>query len=89
MGSTFSFLMFFKALIASISGLIIAVPAAMADGHDTTADGPAVEDFQGQVFHAQHWPEALDYTGKRVVLIGSGATAVTLVPTRRLLCLSH
>ena len=40
-----------------------------------------VEDFQGQVFHAQHWPEALDYTGKRVVVIGSGATAVTLVPT--------
>ena len=35
--------MFFKALIASISGLIIAVPAAMADGHGTTADGPAVE----------------------------------------------
>jgi monooxygenase len=40
-----------------------------------------VEDFQGQVFHAQHWHEALDYTGKRVVVIGSGATAVTLVPT--------
>ena len=40
-----------------------------------------VEGFQGQVFHAQHWPEALDYTGKRVVVIGSGATAVTLVPT--------
>ena len=40
-----------------------------------------VEDFQGQVFHAQHWPETLDYTGKRVVVIGSGATAVTLVPT--------
>ena len=35
--------MFFKALIASISGLIIAVPAAIADGHGTTADGPAVE----------------------------------------------
>ena len=43
MGSTFSFLMFFKALIASISGLIIAVPAAMAHGHGTTADGPVVE----------------------------------------------
>lgn len=43
MGSTFSFLMFFKALIASISGLIISVPAAIADGHGTTADGPAVE----------------------------------------------
>jgi monooxygenase len=38
------------------------------------------EDFRGQVVHPQHWPEALDYRGKRVVVIGSGATAVTLVP---------
>lgn len=30
--------------------------------------------------HPQHWPEDLDYAGKRVVVIGSGATAVTLVP---------
>lgn len=36
--------------------------------------------FKGQVIHPQHWPEDLDYTGKRVVVIGSGATAVTLVP---------
>jgi cation diffusion facilitator CzcD-associated flavoprotein CzcO len=39
-----------------------------------------VDDFTGQVVHPQHWPAALDYTGKRVVVIGSGATAVTLVP---------
>jgi cation diffusion facilitator CzcD-associated flavoprotein CzcO len=38
------------------------------------------ERFQGQVVHPQHWPEDLDYAGKRVVVIGSGATAVTLVP---------
>ncbi|MEH3055221.1 MAG: NAD(P)/FAD-dependent oxidoreductase [Patulibacter minatonensis] len=38
------------------------------------------ERFQGQIIHPQHWPEDLDYTGKRVVVIGSGATAVTLVP---------
>lgn len=37
-------------------------------------------DFQGPVIHAQHWPEDLDYRGKRVIVIGSGATAVTLVP---------
>ena len=43
-------------------------------------DFKGVDEFQGQVFHAQHWPEALDYKGKRVVVIGSGATAVTLVP---------
>lgn len=38
------------------------------------------EDFQGQIVHPQHWPEHLDYAGKRVVVIGSGATAVTVVP---------
>ncbi len=39
-----------------------------------------VERFQGQLIHPQHWPEQLDYSGKRIVVIGSGATAVTLVP---------
>lgn len=38
-------------------------------------------DFQGQIIHPQQWPEGLDYRGKRVVVIGSGATAVTLVPS--------
>jgi len=38
------------------------------------------DDFQGQIVHPQHWPADLDYRGKRVVVIGSGATAVTLVP---------
>ena len=36
--------------------------------------------FKGQFIHPQHWPENLDYTGKKVVIIGSGATAITLVP---------
>ena len=40
-----------------------------------------VECFAGPVIHPQHWPEDLDYRDKRVVVIGSGATAVTLVPT--------
>lgn len=44
-------------------------------------DFPGRERFKGQIFHPQHWPEALDYSGKRVVVIGSGATAVTLVPS--------
>jgi cation diffusion facilitator CzcD-associated flavoprotein CzcO len=39
------------------------------------------EDFRGTIVHPQHWPEDLDYRGKRVVVIGSGATAVTLVPS--------
>jgi monooxygenase len=39
------------------------------------------ERFAGTIVHPQHWPEDLDHTGKRVVVIGSGATAVTLVPS--------
>ena len=42
---------------------------------------PGVEKFQGQSIHPQHWPKDLDYTGKKVVVVGSGATAVTLVPS--------
>lgn len=41
---------------------------------------PGIERFGGTVVHPQQWPEDLDYTGKKVVVIGSGATAVTLVP---------
>jgi monooxygenase len=41
---------------------------------------PGVESFKGRFVHPQHWPEGLDYRGKRIVVIGSGATAVTLVP---------
>jgi cation diffusion facilitator CzcD-associated flavoprotein CzcO len=43
-------------------------------------DFPGIERFGGTVVHPQHWPEDLDYTGKKVVVIGSGATAVTLIP---------
>ncbi|RJS47534.1 flavin-containing monooxygenase [Nocardioides cavernaquae] len=46
-----------------------------------TPDWPGFQDFKGQVIHPQAWPEDLDYTGKRVVVIGSGATAVTLIPS--------
>ncbi|HVV41455.1 MAG TPA: NAD(P)/FAD-dependent oxidoreductase [Nitrobacter sp.] len=47
-------------------------------GH--TPDFPGTADFSGRVVHPQHWPDNLDYAGKNVVVIGSGATAVTLVP---------
>jgi monooxygenase len=43
-------------------------------------DFPGVESFKGQCVHPQHWPDGLIYEGKRVVVIGSGATAVTLIP---------
>ena len=45
-----------------------------------TVDFPGAADFRGQIVHPQHWPADLDHAGKRVVVIGSGATAVTLVP---------
>ena len=43
-------------------------------------DWPGEADFSGRIVHPQHWPEDLDHSGKRIVVIGSGATAVTLVP---------
>jgi cation diffusion facilitator CzcD-associated flavoprotein CzcO len=45
-----------------------------------TPEIAGTERFGGQIIHPQAWPEDLDYAGKRVVVIGSGATAVTLVP---------
>ncbi|MEO6471282.1 MAG: NAD(P)/FAD-dependent oxidoreductase [Aeromicrobium sp.] len=42
---------------------------------------PGIDTYEGQVVHPQFWPEDLDYAGKEVVIIGSGATAVTLIPS--------
>ncbi|QKS01030.1 NAD(P)/FAD-dependent oxidoreductase [Sphingomonas sp. CL5.1] len=49
-----------------------------ATGH--APEFPGAGDFRGRIVHPQFWPEDLDYAGKKVVVIGSGATAVTLVP---------
>ncbi|MCW6529592.1 NAD(P)/FAD-dependent oxidoreductase [Sphingomonas sp. MMSM20] len=49
-----------------------------AKGH--APDFPGADRFAGRIVHPQFWPEDLDYAGKKVVVIGSGATAVTLVP---------
>ena len=46
-----------------------------------TPEWPGMRDFKGQWVHPQHWPQELDCTGKRVVVIGSGATAATLIPS--------
>ena len=46
-----------------------------------TPDFPDADQFNGQIVHPQLWPEDLDYSGKRVIVIGSGATAITLVPS--------
>jgi monooxygenase len=45
-----------------------------------TPEFQGTERFAGRIVHPQHWPEDIDYAGKRVVVIGSGATAVTLIP---------
>jgi cation diffusion facilitator CzcD-associated flavoprotein CzcO len=42
---------------------------------------PGLEDFAGEVIHPQYWPESLDYTGKNLVVIGSGATAISMIPS--------
>jgi cation diffusion facilitator CzcD-associated flavoprotein CzcO len=49
-----------------------------AEGYTPHWDG--MEDFKGRIVHPQTWPQDLDYKGKKVVVIGSGATAATLVP---------
>ncbi|KAK7752624.1 hypothetical protein SLS62_005393 [Diatrype stigma] len=41
---------------------------------------PGIENFQGEVIHPQFWPTNYDYSGKRLAIIGSGATAITLLP---------
>jgi len=48
------------------------------EGYSPTFVG--AEDFAGTIVHPQHWPEDLDYQGKKIIVIGSGATAVTLIP---------
>lgn len=45
-----------------------------------TPDWPGMDQFKGEILHPQTWPETADYTDKNVVIIGSGATAATLVP---------
>ena len=45
-----------------------------------TPDFPGTDEFAGRLVHAQHWPQEMDYRGRKVVVVGSGATAVTLVP---------
>ncbi len=48
--------------------------------HPHAPEFRGIEDFAGEVVHPQHWPESLDYTGKKIVVIGSGATAISLIP---------
>ena len=57
----------------------------MCQGYYRHAEGytpqwPGMDQFKGPIIHPQHWPTGLDYTDKRVLVIGSGATAATVVP---------
>src|SRR3546814_10588777 len=49
-----------------------------AEGY--TPEWPGMDRFQGRIVHPQTWPEDLEYAGKRIIVIGSGATTATLVP---------
>ena len=59
---------------------LLVLAATTATTRATTPDFPGTRRFRGTIVHPQAWPDDLDYAGKRVVVIGSGATAVTLVP---------
>ena len=48
-------------------------------GHTPKFEG--VEQYQGKLIHPQQWPQDLDFSNKRIVVIGSGATAITLIPS--------
>ncbi len=63
------------------AGFVVAGTGYYDYDHGYRPTFPGEETFTGTMVHPQHWPEDLDYAGKRVVIIGSGATAVTLVPS--------
>ena len=61
-------------------GFLFACSGYYRYDHGYEPDLPGLDDFTGIRVHPQHWPEDLDVTGRRVVVVGSGATAITLVP---------
>ncbi len=63
------------------AGFIFSCTGYYRYDHGYEPDFPGLDRFAGTVVHPQHWPQDLDYDGKRIVVIGSGATAVTLVPS--------
>ena len=63
------------------SKFVIAATGYYNYDHGHRPEFPGEKDFAGEIVHPQFWPEDLDYRGKRVVVIGSGATAITLIPS--------
>ena len=66
--------------LAMTAGWVMGCTGYYRYDHGHTPHFEGREDFEGEIVHPQHWPEDLDHRGKRIVVIGSGATAVTLVP---------
>lgn len=66
--------------VETTAGFIHACSGYYSYAEPYAADIPALAEFAGQVVHPQFWPQDLDVAGRRVVVIGSGATAMTLVP---------
>jgi cation diffusion facilitator CzcD-associated flavoprotein CzcO len=66
--------------VAMTAGFVFSCTGYYRYDEGYTPDFPGIDRFGGTLIHPQHWPEDHDHAGKRVVVIGSGATAVTLVP---------
>ena len=62
------------------AGFLIACTGYYRQDKGYTPDFAGGDDYRGRIVHPQHWPDDLDYSGKSVIVIGSGATAATLVP---------
>ncbi len=67
--------------IALTCGFVFSCSGYYRYDHGYQPDFAGIDRFAGTVVHPQQWPEDLDYAGKNVVVIGSGATAVTLIPS--------
>lgn len=67
--------------ITITAGFVMSCVGYYRHGEGYLPEFKGYDDFAGVKVHPQFWPEDLDYTGKKIVIIGSGATAVTLTPT--------
>jgi monooxygenase len=67
-------------LVELTCGFVFSCSGYYRYDHGYLPEFAGMDRFQGRIIHPQAWPEDLDYAGKRVVVIGSGATAVTLIP---------
>jgi monooxygenase len=62
-------------------GFVLSCSGYYRYDHGYLPDFDGMDRFAGRIVHPQQWPEDLDYAGKKVVVIGSGATAITLIPS--------